>query len=128
MCGIAGVILKSNDTRFDLTARLRAMAQAMHHRGPDDEGIYVSADGRIGLANRRLAIRDLSPSGHMPMLNTAQDVIITYNGEIYNADDLRSELQALGHCFRSSGDTEVILRGYEQWGAGIVPRLRGMFA
>jgi asparagine synthase (glutamine-hydrolysing) len=128
VCGIAGIILKANSDRIDLAPRLRAMAQMMRHRGPDDEGIYISPDGRIGLANRRLAIRDLSPAGHMPMLNTAEDIVITYNGEIYNADDLRAELTALGHRFRSTSDTEVILRGYEQWDEAIVPRLRGMFA
>jgi len=128
VCGIAGIILKSNSDMVDLTPRLRAMATAMRHRGPDDEGVYLSADGRIGLANRRLAIRDLSPAGHMPMLNDTEDVVITYNGEVYNADELRSELEALGYSFRSHSDTEVILRGYEEWREQVVPRLRGMFA
>ncbi len=104
------------------------MAQAMAHRGPDDEGIYLSPDNRIGFANRRLAIRDLSPAGHMPMSNVAEDVWITYNGEIYNADELRVELEKLGYSFGSTSDTEVILHGYEAWGSDIVARLRGMFA
>jgi asparagine synthase (glutamine-hydrolysing) len=128
VCGIAGIILKSNEPNIDLAPKLRAMAQAMAHRGPDDEGIFVSPNGQVGLANRRLSIRDLSPSGHMPMMNDLQDVIITYNGEIYNADTLRLELEREGYAFHSHTDTEVILRGYEHWGNEVVQRLRGMFA
>ncbi|MEK9164401.1 MAG: asparagine synthase (glutamine-hydrolyzing), partial [Chloroflexota bacterium] len=120
------------------------MRDAMTHRGQDDAGLFVSGDGCVGLANRRLAIRDLSPAGHMPMGNEAcaeqgrsacteqgrsdGTVWITYNGEIYNTDELRPELERLGYTFRSSSDTEVILHGYEAWGAEVVTRLRGMFA
>ena len=100
----------------------------MHYRGPDDEGIFVTEDGRLGLASRRLAIRDVSPAGHMPMQNAAGTVWITYNGEIYNADELRCELEASGFAFRSTSDTEVILHGYEAWGMRVLDRLRGMFA
>lgn len=128
MCGIAGIILKPNSSYIDLEPKLRAMAQAMAHRGPDDEGFFVSPNGCVGLVNRRLAIRDLSPAGHMPMANDTQDVVITYNGEIYNADELRVQLEDYGYAFRSNSDTEVILRGYEQWGEEIVAKLRGMFA
>jgi len=128
MCGIAGILLRPGADLPDFRERLQRMATLMQHRGPDDEGIYISPDGRVGFANRRLAIRDLSPAGHMPMANPAQDVWITYNGEIYNADELRPELESLGYAFRSTSDTEVILRGYEAWGCDIVDRLRGMFA
>jgi asparagine synthase (glutamine-hydrolysing) len=128
MCGIAGILVKSDKVLPDLRERLAAMAQAMFHRGPDDGGIYISPDGRVGLANRRLAIRDLSPAGHMPMSNAAGTVWITYNGEVYNADTRRTELEALGYVFRSSSDTEVILHGYEAWGQAVVERLRGMYA
>jgi len=128
MCGIAGILLRPGADLPDLRERLQRMATIMQHRGPDDEGIYISPDGRVGFANRRLAIRDLSPAGHMPMTNPAQNVWITYNGEVYNADELRPELEALGYAFRSTSDTEVILRGYEAWGCEIIPRLRGMFA
>lgn len=128
MCGIAGIILKSAANVSGLEQRLGAMAQAMAYRGPDDEGIYLSADGRIGFVNRRLAIRDLSQAGHMPMSNSAADVWITYNGEIYNANELRVELEEMGYAFHSSSDTEVILHGYEAWGSDVVVRLRGMFA
>ncbi|MCB0170547.1 MAG: asparagine synthase (glutamine-hydrolyzing) [Anaerolineae bacterium] len=128
MCGIAGIITQPNRAIPDLPDRLAAMAQAMAHRGPDDEGFYLTPDGRVGLASRRLAIRDLSPSGHMPMANAAGTVQIIYNGEIYNADSLRPELEAAGYTFQSTSDTEVILHGYEAWGEAVVTRLRGMFA
>ena len=91
MCGIAGIILDPDRTLLDLRERLLAMREAMTHRGPDDAGCFVSSDGRVGLANRRLAIRDLSPAGHMPMSNADGTVWITYNGEVYCIDDLRAE-------------------------------------
>jgi asparagine synthase (glutamine-hydrolysing) len=110
------------------TSVLTALCSAQTARGPDDTGQYVSPDGRVGLGNNRLAIRDLSPAGHMPMSNADQTVWITYNGEIYNTDDLRRELEGLGYVFRSTSDTEVILHGYEAWGERVVERLLGMFA
>lgn len=128
MCGIAGIIPHPNQPLPDLRQRLARMAGAMRHRGPDDEGLWLLPDGQAGLANRRLAIRDLSPAGHMPMVTEDGRVAITYNGEIFNAEALRAELQALGYPFRSHSDTEVILRGYQAWGAAVVPRLRGQFA
>ncbi|MCA9963082.1 MAG: asparagine synthase (glutamine-hydrolyzing) [Anaerolineales bacterium] len=128
MCGIAGIILKPGKVIVDLDLRLEAMAHSMAHRGPDDQGFYVSPNGRFGLVNRRLAIRDLSAAGHMPMMNTDSNVIITYNGEIYNADELRRELENKNYSFFSHSDTEVILHGYEEWGKEVVKRLRGMFA
>ena len=128
MCGIAGIALNSNRTLPDLQERLLAMREAMIHRGPDDAGLYISPDGRVGLTNRRLAIRDLSPAGRMPMSNAESTVWITYNGEIYNTDEIRPELEGLGFAFRSRSDTEVILYGYEAWGTEVVQRLRGMFA
>lgn len=134
MCGIAGIVLKPNCRLPDLRERAVAMREAMRHRGPDDAGLFLSLDARLAFVNCRLAIRDLSPAGHMPMSfsrrgNNASDrVVITYNGEIYNADELRAELQRAGHVFRSTGDTEVVLRGYLEWGDAVVTRLRGMFA
>jgi asparagine synthase (glutamine-hydrolysing) len=126
MCGIAGIL--SPDSSDDLRPRLTSMIAAQRHRGPDDEGVYVLPDGRAALANCRLAIRDLSPAGHMPMANRNGTVWITYNGELYNTAELRPELEALGYVFRSHSDTEVILCGYEAWGPGVVQRLRGIFA
>ena len=128
MCGIAGIAVQPEHSLPDLRQRLGAMASEMAHRGPDDEGIFVTDDGRVGLASRRLAIRDLSPAGHMPMANEDGTVWITYNGEIYNADELRSELESADYRFRSRSDTEVVLRGFEAWGAEVTNRLRGMFA
>ena len=126
MCGIAGIV--TSQPIADLTERLEAMAKIMHHRGPDDGGVYLAPRGDVGFANRRLAIRDLSPAGHMPMTNQTEDMWITFNGEIYNADVLRSELEATGLRFVSESDTEVILKGYEAWGLGILDRLIGQFA
>jgi asparagine synthase (glutamine-hydrolysing) len=128
MCGIAAIVVKPNKHLPDLPERLLAMVQAMHQRGPDDQGTYVAPDGRVGLANCRLSIRDLSPAGHMPMGDAAGTVWITYNGEIYNTGELRPELERLGYAFRSRSDTEVILHGYAAWGDDVVKRLRGMFA
>lgn len=129
MCGIAGILLwRGASSLADMKGRLRDMATAMKHRGPDDEGIWTNKSERVGLASRRLAIRDLSPAGHMPMGNDTQNVWLAYNGEIYNADELRPELERRGYRFRSTSDTEVILRGYEEWGSEVVSRLRGMFA
>ncbi len=128
MCGIAGIALNPGGSLPDLPERLASMAQAMAHRGPDDQGVFVTPNGRAGLANRRLAIRDLSPAGHMPMASDDGAVWISYNGEIYNADALRRELETLGFQFHSHSDTEVILRGYAAWGVQAVTRLRGMFA
>ena len=128
MCGIAGIALNPDRTLPDLHERLLAMREAMTHRGPGDAGAYLAADSRVGLANRRLAIRDLSPAGHMPMSNADGTAWITYNGEVYNTDELRSELERLGFVFHSKTDTEVILHGYEAWGDEVVQRLRGMFA
>ncbi len=126
MCGIAGIVSKQPLT--DLAERLEAMANMMHHRGPDDGGVYLAPAGDVGFANRRLAIRDLSPAGHMPMTNQKEDIWITFNGEIYNVDMLRVELEAEGLHFVSESDTEVIVKGYEAWGLGILDRLIGQFA
>jgi asparagine synthase (glutamine-hydrolysing) len=124
MCGIAGI--------FNLNAKsvspgtLRKMTDAIAHRGPDGEGQY--ADKFIGLGHRRLAILDLSEAGHQPMMTEDGNFVITYNGEIYNFMELRTELQGLGHKFQSRTDTEVVLKAYVQWGPACVERLNGMFA
>src|SRR6266540_793435 len=128
MCGIGGIATSADARMPDLRERLEAMAGAMLHRGPDDGGVYVSPEGLIGLANRRLAIRDLSPAGHMPMSTTDGALWITYNGEIYNAAELRAELEGRGCRFQSNSDTEVVLLAYRAWGDDVVARLRGMFA
>ncbi len=100
----------------------------MRHRGPDDAGEWWSADGRIGLGHRRLSIIDLSPAGHQPMQDAARELTIVFNGEIYNFSNLRRELAAKGHAFRSQSDTEVILAAYREWSTECLSRLNGMFA
>src|SRR5438876_4972220 len=106
MCGIAGIVAKPSRDVPNLRERLAAMAEAMRHRGPDDGGSHIAENGRAGIATRRLAIRDLSPAAHMPMSNREGSVWITYNGEVYNADELRAELERLGYTFSSTSDTE----------------------
>lgn len=129
MCGIAGYI--SARTDIDLSATLRTMAAAIAHRGPDDEGFFetVTQTGRhrVGLAHRRLSIIDLS-AGHQPLANEDGSVQIVFNGEVYNFQALRTELEAKGHRFATHSDTETIVHAYEEWGDECVMRFRGMFA
>ena len=125
MCGISGLV---NCGDRETLARM-TLVQA--HRGPDDFGLWeqLFPDGSyVGLGSRRLAILDLSLDGHMPMSNEDRSVFITYNGEVYNFADLRSELQGKGYRFASETDTEVVLHLYEQEGIDCVKRLKGMFA
>lgn len=125
MCGIAGIASWGAPVDQDV---VRAMGDALRHRGPDDAGLYRAPDGRAGLAHRRLSIMDLSPAGRQPMANEAGTIWLTFNGEIYNFPDLRRDLEGRGHRFRSRTDSEVILHAYEEWGETCVDRLRGMFA
>jgi asparagine synthase (glutamine-hydrolysing) len=127
MCGIAGVFcFDGQSPTADQLAALTCMAASQRHRGPDDGG--QGSFGPCALASQRLSILDLSQQGHMPMLSDDGRLALTHNGEIYNYLELRHELRALGHVFRSDGDTEVILRAYEQWGATCVERFVGMWA
>jgi len=119
MCGIAGF------AGFEDETLLRRMIEVLHHRGPDDTGLF--SDDGIGLANARLSIIDIE-GGHQPISNEDGSVHVTYNGEIYNYRELRAELQRLGHRFKTQSDTEVIVHGYEQWGDNCVAKLNGMFA
>jgi asparagine synthase (glutamine-hydrolysing) len=123
MCGICGVYHFKGEQPAD-PVTVRAMMQSIAHRGPDDEGLHVS--GPLGLGFRRLSIIDLA-GGHQPMSNAAQSVWVVFNGEIYNFRELREELQAAGHVFRTRSDTEVIVHGYTQWGCDVLRRLNGMF-
>src|SRR5712691_6955590 len=127
MCGIAGIYHfdRRPMPREDIAA-LEAMAQIQHHRGPDNSGL--EAFGPCALACQRLSILDLSAHGHMPMHSDDGRLALVQNGEIYNYVELRDELRALGHVFRSDGDTEVVLRAYEAWGAACVERFVGMWA
>ncbi|HLH15330.1 MAG TPA: asparagine synthase (glutamine-hydrolyzing) [Solirubrobacteraceae bacterium] len=127
MCGICGV-LAFNDS-FPCDERLLvAMRDAMTHRGPDDAGTWVSPSGRAALGHRRLSIVDISPAGHQPMSNEDGSVWVAFNGEIYNHAELREELEARGHRYRSHCDTETIVHLYEEEGERCVERLDGMFA
>jgi asparagine synthase (glutamine-hydrolysing) len=107
---------------------MQTMASITRHRGPDDTGLYHDSVSGLWLGMNRLAIIDLSPAGHQPMESEDGNVVVVFNGEIYNFLELRQELEGHGHRFLSRCDTEVILRGWMQWGEGVVDRLRGMFA
>ncbi len=125
MCGIAGRFNFLSGAPVDPSV-IHRMCDLVAHRGPDGEGIHV--EGAVGLGHRRLAIIDLSPAGRQPMVDASGTVWITYNGEVYNFPELRRELEAGGHRFRSRSDTEVILAAYRAFGPDCVSRLRGMFA
>ncbi len=125
MCGIVGMASRAPARDPGLLTRMR---DTMGHRGPDDAGVWWSADDRVGLGHRRLAVIDLTPTGHQPMEDCTASVCITFNGEIYNYRELRRELEEAAGPFRGSSDTEVILHAYLRWGDDCLARLRGMFA
>lgn len=124
MCGIAGI--------FNILGRpisisdLKRMTDIIRHRGPDGEGFWTASF--VGFGHRRLAIIDLSPLGHQPMQNDDGTLVITYNGEVYNFQTLRIELESKGYPFHSKTDTEVVLKAYQEWGKDCVHRFNGMFA
>ena len=124
MCGIAGLI------HLDATPMspvvLQRMTDAIAHRGPDGQGHWI--EGNVGLGHRRLAIIDLSPAGHQPMVNADHRYVLSYNGEVYNFRELRTELEALGYWFRSASDSEVVLNALAAWGTAALQRFNGMFA
>ncbi|MEO8358625.1 MAG: asparagine synthase (glutamine-hydrolyzing) [Vicinamibacteria bacterium] len=127
MCGVAGSWFRDPSLEKARTTA-EAMSASIRHRGPDDAGLDVvpSASGAVALAHRRLAIIDLSPAGHQPMANADGTVKLVLNGEIYNFQTLRAELES-DFSFRSRSDTEVIIHGYEKWGESVVEKLDGMF-
>jgi asparagine synthase (glutamine-hydrolysing) len=126
MCGIAG-ILTDNFHQDHLETLAQRMQLALQHRGPDDQGIYISSQHHSALVHTRLSVLDLSTAGHQPMSTPNQRYWITFNGEIYNFQELRSQLEAQGEQFASRTDTEVILKLYQRMGANCVQQLRGMF-
>ncbi len=129
MCGLAGLVADSPRPADRVRSSVREMADALTHRGPDDQGEYVDAEAGLGLGFRRLAILDLSSAGHQPMRSPSGRYVIAYNGEAYNYRSLRRELSRLGAGFRSDCDTEVILAAFEEWGIReSLSRLVGMFA
>ncbi|TKB63190.1 MAG: asparagine synthase (glutamine-hydrolyzing) [Nitrospira sp.] len=125
MCGIAGK-LYLDPTRVMARQELAAMVGTLTHRGPDGEGIWI--DKNIGLAHRRLSIIDLRTVAAQPMSNEDGTVWVTFNGEIYNFNELRKDLESRGHVFRTNSDTEVIVHSYEEYGRDCLTHLRGMFA
>jgi asparagine synthase (glutamine-hydrolysing) len=127
MCGIAGLL------GINVEARIGAMLASIEHRGRDDEGVWTSSahepeNARATLGHRRLSIIDVSAAGHQPMLSADGRYALTFNGEIYNYRELRRELEAKGHRFRTDTDTEVLLLAFAEWGTRCLPRLNGMFA
>ncbi len=123
MCGLCGFAV--TDPSRDNAAIVRAMADQIRHRGPDDDGYFVTDEVALGF--RRLSIIDLT-TGHQPMTRRAGDLTIVYNGEVYNYRQLRAELEGLGYRFETTSDTETLLHGYAEWGADLPNHLRGMFA
>jgi asparagine synthase (glutamine-hydrolysing) len=127
MCGITGYWVRRGDTTPWLS-RLSASVAALKNRGPDDSGVWVRPGGRVAFGHTRLSILDLSPLGHQPMHSADGALTMVFNGEVYNFAVVRAELEALGHRFRSSGDSEVILAALRQWGVACVDKFVGMFA
>jgi asparagine synthase (glutamine-hydrolysing) len=124
MCGITGILKLSREARIE-PGIVRRMCDIMAHRGPDDDGVYCN--GPVGLGMRRLSIVDLA-TGHQPLSNEDGTVWIVFNGEIYNHAELRPQLEAKGHVYRTHSDTETIVHLYEEYGHDCVLHLRGMFA
>lgn len=124
MCGISGLVHLDGSPVSPVT--LKRMTDAIAHRGPNGEGHWI--EGSVGLGHRRLAIIDLSPAGHQPMISTDHRYVLSYNGEIYNYRELRAELEAAGFWFRSKTDSEVVLHALAHWGAEALQRFNGMFA
>lgn len=124
MCGIAGYLQHNGETVSPVV--LGRMGEVIAHRGPDGEGIF--SDGPCGLVHRRLSIIDLSPAGHQPMATQDGRFVMSYNGEVFNFQELRVELEGLGWQFHSRTDSEVVLKAYAQWGEAALPRFNGQFA
>src|SRR5680860_1024609 len=115
MCGIAGFLdpkRRSGDN--ELKALAASMAVALRHRGPDAQGVWVDEQAGVALGHARLSIIDLSPAGAQPMLSASGRFVVSYNGEVYNAGELRAELERAGHKFRGHSDTEVLVEGFAE--------------
>jgi asparagine synthase (glutamine-hydrolysing) len=130
MCGIAGFLDRSPNRSSDqLAPRVTAMTDAISHRGPDDSGLWLDAETGVALGHRRLSILDLSAEGHQPMISHSGDLIIVFNGEIYNFQEIRKDLESSGERFRGHSDTEVMLEAFDRWGMeASLRRFNGMFA
>jgi asparagine synthase (glutamine-hydrolysing) len=128
MCGLTGYITRNTEAIHILRESLPEAVTALHHRGPDDNGVWYGKGNVVGLGHARLSILDLSAHGHQPMLSPDGRLAMVFNGEIYNYRDIRRELEFKGHTFAGTGDSEVILAAFRQWGTDAVNRFVGMFA
>jgi len=128
MCRIAGFMDFGYKGDYDVEDVIAKMRDALSYGGPDDAGLYVEKKIGLALGHRRLSILDLSPLGHQPMANDDQTLWVVYNGEIYNFQEIREELESCGYRFRSHTDTEVLLKAYEKWGVEALHKFRGMWA
>ncbi|MFM1896555.1 MAG: hypothetical protein RLZZ385_1629 [Pseudomonadota bacterium] len=126
MCGLLGLINGKGDD--SLSTWLPAGLQSLHHRGPDEQGQWLSGDGQVRLGHARLSIIDLSPTGAQPRVSPCGRFVIVYNGELYNYVELAAQLRSLGYAFEGESDTEVLLTAYLQWGEACLDHLNGMFA
>lgn len=122
MCGINGIVSRDKNKE----KLIHEMNEKIVHRGPNAEGVFV--DDEVALGQRRLSIIDLSDNGNQPIYNEDKTILVVFNGEIYNYQELREELLKAGHKFLTDTDTEVLVHGYEEWGYELVEKLRGMFA
>ena len=127
MCRIAGVI-SHQLTKAEIEEKVRLMCNTLKHGGPDDEGIYTDNEVPLSFGHRRLSLIDLSPGGHQPMKYNDNQLVITYNGELYNYLPIKDDLKSLGYQFKSTSDTEVILAAFAAWGVSAFKRFAGMFA
>jgi asparagine synthase (glutamine-hydrolysing) len=126
MCRIAGFWDLTYRGSYDLERVAVSMRDTLTHGGPDDAGVYLEPENGLALTHRRLSIIDLSPLGHQPM--EFDNLVIVYNGEVYNFAEIRRKLEAEGHTFSSNSDTEVVLKAFHRWGTDAVHMFRGMFA
>ncbi|MEI8133314.1 MAG: hypothetical protein WCG34_12850, partial [Leptolinea sp.] len=130
MCGITGFLdTRQGDSSAELEAKVTRMSDAIVHRGPDDSGTWVDAAAGVALGFRRLAIVDLTPTGHQPIVSSSGRFVMVFNGEIYNYAELRNELIARGISFRGTSDSEVMVESIDAWGlTSSVKRFNGQFA
>jgi asparagine synthase (glutamine-hydrolysing) len=128
MCGLTGYFSRKANAIPVLRESLPAATSALHHRGPDDHGVWFGADNAVGLGHTRLSILDLSAHGHQPMISQDGRLAMVFNGEVYNFRDIRRQLEPYGYTFSGTGDSEVILAAFRQWGVQAVTRFIGMFA
>ncbi|MES2734398.1 MAG: asparagine synthetase B, partial [Bacteroidota bacterium] len=128
MCRIAGIVGNQRDNSTEIQVAVKRMTNCMAHGGPDDAGFYDEPSAGVYVGHRRLSLLDLSSAGHQPMATANGKNWITFNGEVYNFKDIRTQLIAIGYTFKSNSDTEVILQAYDAWGEESFVKFNGMFA